>query len=171
MSEKVTNKNKRNLIQNLDFENISNFSNKEIKKEKKKTIVIIANNEIIKRFIEVAFNYYRKNQKLSEYSYANFFPIALAKIEELLKEKYDSLEEPSEDYLNFYKKKSKGNNPKKYYILDNLEKISFYVNEVDSKLYYKLLHNFYIKERSDLTTFSISLFFYDIVNMLEKSLE
>lgn len=163
---------KADLTKNLNLGNVKSFNNASTEKEKRKTMVISVQGEYVNKFIGIAFSYYESIGQLKDYSYAGFLPIALERVEKLFLKKYGKLEEPSNDMLLFYKSKSKGKEAglEKYYPIGNegFQRINFNVLESDSYTYYKLMHNFFKNERKGLFTFSISLFFYDLVRILEE---
>lgn len=153
-------------------QNIKKFSNDKTKPEKpkKRTILIWAPKSVVNRYVELAFQYYRENEILAEYSWANFFRVAIPNVEKTMSEKY-TLVKPSDDYLKFYRRKSKSANSEqeKYYNSEEEEqRINLFVEEEWIERYFILLHTFFIKERNTLTNFSVSLFFNDFVDILES---
>lgn len=153
-------------------QNIKKFSNDKIeeKKPKKRTILIWAPKSVVNRYVEIAFDYYRQNEILAEYSWANFFRVAIPNVEKTMSKKY-TLIKPTEDYLKFYRRKSKSANSEqaKFYSSEEEEqRINLFVEEEWIERYFILLHTFFVKERSTLTNFSVSLFFNDFVDILES---
>lgn len=162
---------KIDLTQNFKGKrNIKNFSNDKVDFEKivKKNIVILANKEIVDEFKVIAFEFYKKNKILSLFSWAHFFSIAIKNIELYYKKKYKDILVPDTDYLAFYQRKSKASNANEFYNLEDLERLTLVVKSPYIELFYSLMHTFYVNERSKLTSFSVSIYFYDFVTDLKN---
>jgi len=161
-----------NLRKNLqEKSNINNFSNDRIdpeKKSKRKNLLLISDKEKIDEFKIVAFEFYRKNNILSLFAWSHFFPIAVKNIRTTYEKKYKKLLVPDSQYLKFYQTKSKASNARDFYNLDNMERITFVVDPYYLDLYHSLMHTFYINERTNLTSFSVSLYFSDFVQELKN---
>lgn len=150
--------------------NISKFSNDKVAEDKvqKKNIVILANKLIVDDFKVIAFEFYKQNNMLSLFSWAHFFTIALKNIEVEYQKKYKKVIAPDADFLKFYQRKSKASNAHEFYNLEDLERLTLAVEIQNIDLYYSLMHTFYINERSKLTSFSVSIYFYDFVALLKE---
>jgi hypothetical protein len=70
-------------------------------------------------------------------------------------QKYHKVTAPNEQYLVFIKRGTKIENTKEERIL---ESINFLLPLKYSDLYYELMHTYYINEKSDSSSYSISAF-------------
>lgn len=152
--------------------NLAEYSNDKTEplKAKKKTLILWIPKSVVDRYLECAFAYYRENGILAEYSWSAFFKVAIANVENTMSEKY-TLIQPTQDYLKFYRKRSKSANNKEanfYNSTEEEQRINLFVEEEWIDRYFVLLHTFFVKERSSLSNFSISLFFNDFVDILES---
>lgn len=152
--------------------NIKNFSNDKVSLDKapKKNIIITTNKKYIDSYKIIAFDFYKKNNCISLFSWAHFLPIAMHNVKALYEKKYKKLLELDDQYLKFYQTKSKASNAGDFYDLVDYEKLTIILEKEDIDLYYQLMHTFYINERTNITAFSVSIYFIDFVKHLENDI-
>lgn len=122
---------------------------------------------LIDEFKIYSFTYYKDNGLLSLFSFRHFLVLVLLNIEKKFLEKYKSIASPDEQFLNFYKKRgTKIYNSKEERIL---ESINFLLPVNYAQLFYDLMHTYYINEKSDSSSYSISMFFEFIVPFLKQN--
>lgn len=146
-----------------DNSNIDNTSAKKIK-----NLLIKADEEVINEFKIIAFDYYKNTKQLSLFSFRHFLALVLSNLETDFKAKYGSIEEPTEDFIKFYQKR--GNKasiePRDIKVMGN---ISFLFPISYANLYYRIMHTYYINEISHVSSYSISQFFYFIVDYIKTA--
>lgn len=129
--------------------------------KKTKNLLIKTDKILIDNFKVHSFTYYKDNGLLSLFSFRHYLALALLNIEQDFKDRYGSISFPNEQYLAFYKKRgTKISQVKQERILEN---INFLLPVEYSELYFNLMHTYYINEKSNSSSYSISLFFEFIV--------
>lgn len=129
--------------------------------KKTKNLLIKTDKILIDNFKVHSFTYYKDNGLLSLFSFRHYLVLALLNIEQDFKDRYGSISFPNEQYLAFYKKRgTKISQVKEERILEN---INFLLPVEYSALYFNLMHTYYINEKSNSSSYSISLFFEFIV--------
>lgn len=152
--------------------NIKNFSNDKVSLEKapKKNIIITTNRKYINSYKIIAFDFYKNNNCISLFSWAHFLPIAMHNVKSFYEKKYKKILELDDQYLKFYQTKSKASNASDFYDLTDYEKLTIILEKEDIDLYYQLMHTYYMNERTNITAFSVSIYFIDLVKHLENDI-
>ncbi len=122
---------------------------------------------LVDEFKIYSFTYYKDNGLLSLFSFRHFLVLALLNIEKKFRKKYKSIDSPNDQYLNFYKKRgTKLHNSKEERVV---ESINFLLPVNYAQLFYDLMHTYYLNEKSDSSSYSISIFFEFIVSFLKQN--
>ena len=152
-------------LDRLKNKGIQNFTNDKESLKKTKNLLIKADEEAINEFKIIAFDYYKFSKQLSLFSFRHYLALVLYNLEIDFKEKYGKIEEPDKDYLSFYQKR--GNKA----LLTREVKVkghfTFILPVRFVELYYRLMHTYYINEVPHLASYSISIFFYYIVDYIK----
>ncbi|MET3114849.1 hypothetical protein AAKU52_002589 [Pedobacter sp. CG_S7] len=145
-----------------------NLNNDNPSAKKIKNLLIKADEEVINEFKIIAFDYYKNTKQLSLFSFRHFLALVLSNLETDFKAKYGSIEEPTEDFIKFYQKR--GNKAsiesRDIKVMGNISFL-FPINYAD--LYYRIMHTYYINEISHVSSYSISQFFYFIVDYIKPA--
>lgn len=138
--------------------------------KKTKNLNIRSSETSIDNFKIIAFEFYKQNKQLKLFSFRHYLVLVLLSIENHFKAIYGMIEKPSEDYIQFYKKRgTKANIDRIDVILDT---VNFLLPLDYSDLYFSLMHTYYIHEKQDLSCYSISLFFeYIVIYINEYKIE
>lgn len=137
--------------------------------KKTKNLLIKTDKILIDNFKVHSFTYYKDNGLLSLFSFRHYLVLALLNIEQDFKDRYGNISFPNEQYLVFYKKRGTKINISQVKEERILESINFLLPVEYSELYYNLMHTYYINEKSDLSSYSISLFFEFIVSFISNN--
>ena len=136
-------------------------------KKATKNMLVKTDKVLIDEFKIYSFTYYKDNGLLSLFSFRHFLVLVLLNIEKKFLKKYKSIDSPNEQYLNFYKKRgTKIHSLKEERILEN---INFLLPMNYAQLFYDLMHTYYINEKSDSSSYSISMFFEFIVSFIKQN--
>lgn len=160
---------KNKFTQNLTASNISSFKQLKGSVKKKVSLLITADATVMEAFKTLAFNYYKDRKILRYFNWNSFLRVCLLNMETLFSSQNKKITIPDEDTLFFYKKPSKTKSyiPERY-TMSNPQKLSFTISREDLNIYYALMHSYYTEECADLTFFSVSYFFVDVVNIISK---
>jgi hypothetical protein len=135
---------------------------------KTKNLLVKANEDAINEFKIIAFDYYKNTKQLSLFSFRHYLALVLCNLEADFNLKYGAIEEPNEDFIKFYQKR--GNKAsivtRDIKIMGN---ISFLFPLKYADLYYRIMHTYYINEISNVSSYSISQFFYFIVGYIKST--
>ncbi|MBT2621258.1 hypothetical protein [Chryseobacterium sp. ISL-6] len=132
-----------------------------------KNLLIKTDKSLINNFKIHSFTYYKDNDLLSLFSFRHYLALVLLNIQKHFLQKYGEITEPGEQYLVFYKKRgTKIDMIKEERIL---ESINFLFPNEYSRLYYSLMHTYYINEKSNSSSYSISIFFEFIVSFISNN--
>lgn len=154
-------------LSKLESQSIQSFTNDKSKVKKTKNLLIKADERYINDFKVIAFDYYKDSEQLSLFSFRHFLALVLYNLEEDFKVRYGSILEPNEDYMKFYKKR--GNKASiASRDVKKMGNISFLLPMRYTDLYYSIMHTYYINEQSSLASYSISQFFYYIVDYIKS---
>lgn len=155
-------------LDKLPSKGIQNYSNDKTSIKKIKNLLIKADEEAINEFKIIAFDYYKNTKQLSIFSFRHYLVLVLYNMETDFKAKYGSIEEPNEDFIKFYKKR--GNKAsigsREVKVMGNM---NFLLPIKYTDLYYRIMHTYYINEKGDLSSYSISQFFYFIVDYIKST--
>ena len=122
---------------------------------------------LVDEFKIFSFTYYKDNGLLSLFSFRHFLVLVLLNIEKKFRKKYKTIVSPDEQYLNFYKKRgTKIHSVKEERVV---ESINFLLPINYAQLFYDLMHTYYINEKSDSSSYSISMFFEFIVSFIKQN--
>lgn len=135
--------------------------------KKTKNLLIKTDKILIDNFKVYSFTYYKDNGLLSLFSFRHYLALALLNIEQDFKDRYGNISFPDEQYLVFYKKRGTKITQVKEERVS--ESINFLLPIEFSELYYSLMHTYYINEKSDSSSYSISLFFEFIVSFISNN--
>lgn len=153
-------------LDKLKNSSLKNFKNEKEQVKKNKNLLIKSNEDLIDDFKIIAFEYYKKNKCLSQFSFRHYLVLTLLNIEKSFKGLYGSISEPNEDYTAFYKKRGTKT------VIDandgDLGAVNFLIPVKYSDLYFNLMHTYYINECTNLSSYSISQFFVYIVDYVKK---
>ena len=139
-------------------------------KAKKSSIRLYVNKSSIEEFRHFADQFFDKNDALHENSSANFLRVIMLNLNEIFNKKYDGVMELTENQLEFMKSPAKRiENVANYpHISKEAVNTSFTIEEKLIDFFYRLAFTFYRNERKFLYQYSLSFFFYDILDLLEK---
>ncbi|KUJ56417.1 hypothetical protein [Chryseobacterium aquaticum] len=136
-------------------------------KKATKNLLVKTDKSLVDNFKICSFTYYKDNDLLSLFSYRHYLCVTLLNVQKSFQQKYHKVTAPNEQYLVFYKKRgTKIENTKEERIL---ESINFLLPLKYSDLYYELMHTYYINEKSDSSSYSISAFFEFLVSFVSKN--
>lgn len=136
-------------------------------KKATKNLLVKTDKSLVDNFKICSFTYYKDNDLLSLFSYRHYLCLTLLNVQKSFEEKYHKVIAPNDQYLIFYKKRgTKIDNTKEERIL---ESINFLLPLKYSDLYYELMHTYYINEKSDSSSYSISAFFEFLVFFLSNN--
>jgi hypothetical protein len=131
-----------------------------------KNLLVATDKALIDTFKIHSFTFYKDNDLLSLFSYRHYLALVLLNMQEHFLKKYKVVAVPNEQYLGFYKKRgTKMSTVKQERVM---ESINFLLPVDYTQLYYDLMHTYYINEKSDSTSYSISIFFEYIVSFIGK---
>jgi len=154
-------------LDRLAKKGIQSFTNDKVSTKKIKNLLIKADEEAINDFKIIAFDYYKNSKQLSLFSFRHYIVLVLYNLEADFKAKYGTISEPDEDYITFYQKR--GNKASLTRDVKVIGNISFQLPIKYTDLYYRIMHTYYINEISHLSSYSISQFFYYIVDYIKVS--
>lgn len=162
--------NEKKSFSNLDKlanKGIQSFTNDKASITKTKNLLIKADEEAINEFKIIAFDYYKHSKQLSMFSFRHYLTLVLYNLETDFKARYGAISEPDKDYISFYQKRgNKASLSREVKVIGN---ISFLLPVKYTDLYYRIMHTYYINEMSNLSSYSISQFFYYIVEYIKVS--
>lgn len=151
----------------LNTSTMQSFTNDKMMLKLTKTLFIKTDEELINKFKIISFDFYKEKNKISLHSYRHYLVVVLLNLEKHFKAVYGKIEEPDEEYVNFYKKKGrKALNRGEDVVISG---INFLVSQKYSWLYFTLMHTYYINEKSSSPSYSISQFFEYIVSYIETN--
>lgn len=158
--------NKINTLNNTNKVDVNSHLPKEF--YNKKTLKINCTKRTINLFLEKCHNMYINNDKRHEYSNSNAFKLLIYNIEEYLIEKYGGLVDPELDQKEVLKKNSRKNE-----LIDDFsteEILTFYYNieEIYTAKFKRIRVSYYYFENQHLESYSNSLFFQDIINIIDE---
>lgn len=130
-------------------------------------MLIKTDKNLVDEFKVYSFTYYKDNGLLSLFSFRHYLILTLLNIEKIFRKKYKTIISPDEQYLNFYKKRgTKIHSVKEERVV---ESINFLLPVNYAQLFYSLMHTYYINEKSDSSSYSISMFFEFIVSFIKQN--
>lgn len=154
-------------LDRLSNKGIQNFTNDKASVKQNKNLLIKADEEAINEFKIIAFDYYKNSKQLSLFSFRHFLALVLYNLDTDFKERYGNIVEPDKDYIAFYQKRgNKASLSRDVKVIGNL---SFLLPLKYTDLYYRIMHTYYINEMSHLSSYSISQFFYYIVEYIKTA--
>ncbi|OCA69130.1 hypothetical protein BBI01_18155 [Chryseobacterium artocarpi] len=136
-------------------------------KKATKNFLVKTDKFLVDNFKICSFTYYKDNDLLSLFSYRHYLGLVLLNVQKNFQMKYGEVLKPNEQYLVFYKKRgTKIGQTKEERVL---ESINFLLPIKYSDLYYELMHTYYINEKSDSSSYSISAFFEFLVSFVSAN--
>lgn len=139
-------------------------------KSKKSSIRLFVNKSSIEEFRDFGGKFFKNNNALHEFSSANFLRNIMVNLQEYFIKNNGGVMELNENQLMFLKSPAKRiENVANYpHISKEAVNTSFTIEEELIEILYRLAYTFYHNERQNLYHYSLSFFFYDILQLLES---
>ena len=172
----MTDKKKKSLLSNhkKTFGNIQNQSN-EVNDDLKnapssfKNFKLNVNEKVLDEYRIVAFDFYLKNNHLSEFNNSNFLKVSIINIYNIFEQKYGSVIPVDDNIMALMTRK--GGIPKvpEYYNHINTIGTSYKIENYFVDKFYSIAYTFFFHELKDkFQMYSLAFFFYELVKIAQN---
>lgn len=137
---------------------------------KKKNIVITCPKNLADDFRILCFESYKNLGILSFFNYSSYFKACIKKLEDNFIVAYDKISTPDDNDLKFYSRRKQVNPlTNKYAVNDDINTLTFRLDQENINLLYALIHTIYINKYSKIyPVFSVSIFFQLVLQDIKE---